>query len=126
LLESSGESTAQLSRNLSKATEKVEICRKAMADAQSEVDRTAAQAEVIEEQLVAAQDAAEEARMAFEELELKGEEFGGEDPEKDRAKLAKELHASQNAESKLTEESQLVENRLRETERKLISARNEM
>ena len=126
LLESSGESTAQLSRNLSKATEKVELCRKAMADAQSEVDRTAAQAEVIEEQLVTAQDAAEEARMAFEELELKGEEFGGENPEKDRAKLATELHTSQNAESKLSEESQLVENRLRETERKLISARNEM
>ena len=126
LLESSGESTAQLLRNLSKATENVEICRKAMADAQSEVDRTAAQAEVIEEQLVAAQDAAEEARMAFEELELKGEEFGSADPEKDRVKLAKELHASQNAESRLTEESQLVENRLRETERKLISARNEM
>ena len=126
LLESSGESTAQLSRNLSKATENVETCRKAMADAQSEVDRTAAQAEVIEEQLVTAQDAAEEARLAFEELELKGEEFGGGDPEKDRVKLAKELHASQNAESKLTEESQLVENRLRETERKLISARNEL
>ena len=94
LLESSGESTAQLSRNLSKATEKVELCRKAMADAQSEVDRTAAQAEVIEEQLATAQEAAEEARMAFEELELKGEEFGGVDPEKDRVKLATELHQS--------------------------------
>lgn len=126
LLQSSGESTAQLSRNLSKATEKVELCRKAMADAQSEVDRTAAQAEVIEQQLAKAQDAAEEARMAYEELELSGEEFGGEDPEKDRVKLAKELHASQNAEAKLSQESQIVENRLRETERKLISARTEL
>ena len=125
-LKSSGSASAELTRALAAATAAADQAQTALVAAQTEVNRVATQAEMLGEQLSEVQDAAEEARMAFEELELKGEEFGGVDPEKDRVKLATELHASQNAESKLAEESQLVENRLRETERKLISARNEM
>jgi chromosome segregation protein len=126
IMESSNDESAELSRNLSKALQHLEDARGKLSDSQSEVDRTAAQAEVISEQLSQVQEASEEARLALGELELKGEELSGKSAAKDRGELSKQLMAAQNAEQNLVEESQVIESKLRETERKLERTRSEM
>jgi len=126
IMESSNDESAELSRNLSKALEQLEVARSKLSDVQSEVDRTAAQAEVISEQLSQVQESSEEARLALGELEIKGEELSGKSAEKDRGKLSKQLMDTQNAEQKLVDESQVIESKLRETERKLERTRAEM
>ena len=126
IMESSNDESAELSRNLSKAIAQLEGVRAKLSEAQSEVDRTAAQAEVISEQLSQVQEESEEARLALGELEIKGEELSGKTVEKDRSKLSKQLMDTQNAEQKLVEESQVIESKLRETERKLERTRAEM
>lgn len=126
IMESSNDESAELSRNLSKALQHLEDARGKLSDSQSEVDRTAAQAEVISEQLSQVQEASEEARLALGELELKGEELSGKSAAKDRGELSKQLMAAQNAEQNLVEESQVIESKLRETERKLERTRAEM
>tara|TARA_S200000501_G_scaffold122342_1_gene115219 strand:+ start:15795 stop:19688 length:3894 start_codon:yes stop_codon:yes gene_type:complete len=126
IMESSNDESAELSRNLSKAIKQLEDARNKLSEVQSEVDRTAAQAEIISEQLSQAQNESEEARLTLGELELKGQELSGNSPEKDRNKLSKQLIDAQNAEQKLVEESQIIETKLRETERKLERTRAEM
>ncbi len=126
IMESSNDESAELSRNLSKAIKQLEDARNKLSEVQSEVDRTAAQAEIISEQLSQAQNDSEEARLTLGELELKGQELSGNSPEKDRNKLSKQLIDAQNAEQKLVEESQIIETKLRETERKLERTRAEM
>tara|TARA_B100001564_G_scaffold155401_1_gene130496 strand:+ start:13 stop:3924 length:3912 start_codon:yes stop_codon:yes gene_type:complete len=126
IMESSNDESAELSRNLSKAITQLEDARTKLSESQSEVDRTAAQAEVISEQLSQVQESSEEARLALGELEIKGEELSGKSAEKDRSSLSKQLMDAQNAEQKLVEESQVIESKLRETERKLERTRAEM
>ena len=126
IMESSNDESAELSRNLSKAIKQLEDARNKLSETQSEVDRTAAQAEIISDQLSHAQNEAEESRLALGELEIRGQELSGNSPEKDRNKLSKQLIDAQNAEQKLVEESQIVETKLRETERKLERTRAEM
>ena len=125
-MESTGESNAVLARAVAKASEALEKARELVANAQSEVDKTAATADAISTQLAQAQDEAEEARLALGELELRGEELGGDDPDKDKKDLSKKLMAAQSSEAKLAEESRVIEAKLRDTERKLISTRSEM
>ena len=125
-LESSGSASAELTRALSQATEASEAAQIALDTAQGEVNRVATQAEMLGEQLSEVQEAAESARLALAESEHEGEELKANAPEQDRSKLAEQLHASQRAESRLVEESQAVETRLRETERKLSAAKAEM
>ena len=126
IMESSNDESAELSRNLSKALKQLDDAKNKLAEVQSEVDRTAAQAEIISEQLSQAQNESEESRLSLGELELRGQELSGNSPEMDRNKLSKQLIDAQNAEQKLVEESQIVETKLRETERKLERTRAEM
>ncbi|MFL2949900.1 MAG: chromosome segregation protein SMC [Candidatus Poseidoniaceae archaeon] len=125
-LASSGSENAALTRQLSKATEAVEEAQSSLMKAQEEVNRVATQAEMLGEQLSQAQEASESARLALAESEHEGEQLNATAPEQDRKKLAENLHAAGRAESKLLEESQAVETRLRETERKLSAAKAEM
>ena len=126
LLESSGTANAELSRALAQSITKVEDAIEELNTAQAEVNRVATQAEMLSEQLGTTQEAAESARLALGELELEGEEIGATSPDQDRKKLAEQLHAAQRSEAKLVEESEVVETRLRETERKLNIAKAEM
>ena len=126
LLESSGTANAELSRALSKAISEVETATEALQLAQNEVNRVATQAEMLDEQLSTAQEAAESARLALGESQLVGEELGADSPDQDRRKLGDQLLTAQRSEAKLAEESQAVETRLRETERKLNTAKNEL
>ena len=81
---------------------------------------------MLDEQLSTAQEAAESARLALGESQLVGEELGADSPDQDRRKLGDQLLTAQRSEAKLAEESQAVETRLRETERKLNTAKNEL
>ena len=81
---------------------------------------------MLDEQLSNAQEAAETARLALGESELEGEELGADSPENDRKALTQQLLTAQRSEQKLLEESQAVEGRLRETERKLNTAKSEL
>ena len=125
-LESSGSASAELTRALSLATDAAEAAQTALIDAQAEVNRVATQAEMLGEQLSDAQETAESARLALAESEHEGEELNANSPDQDRSKLAEKLHIAQRSESKLLEESQAVETKLRETERKLSAAKAEM
>ena len=126
LLESSGTANAALSRALSKAISVTETATEALGLAQAEVNRVATQAEMLSEQLSTAQEAAESARLALGESQLVGEQLGADAPDQDRRKLGDQLLTMQRSEAKLVEESQAVETRLRETERKLNTAKNEL
>ena len=125
-LESSGTASAELTRALASATDAADRAQEGLVAAQAEVNRIATQAEMLEEQLSEAQEAAESARLALGESEHEGQELNANAPEQDRTKLAEQLHAAQRSESRLLEESQAVETKLRETERKLSAAKAEM
>ena len=125
-LETSGTASAELSRGLALATEAAEKAQEGLVAAQTEVNRVATQAEMLGEQLSDAQEAAESARLALAESEHEGQELKANAPDQDRSKLAEKLHQAQRAETRLVEETQAVETHLRETERKLSSAKAEM
>lgn len=125
-LESSGTASAELTRTLGLATDAADRAQEGLVAAQAEVNRIATQAEMLEEQLSEAQEAAESARLALGESEHEGQELNANAPEQDRTKLAEKLHTAQRSESRLLEESQAVETKLRETERKLSAAKAEM
>jgi chromosome segregation protein len=125
-LETSGTASAELTRGLALATDAAEKAQENLVAAQTEVNRVATQAEMLGEQLSEVQEAAESARLALAESEHEGQELKANAPDQDRSKLAERLLQAQRAESRLVEESQAVETRLRETERKLSSAKAEM
>ena len=126
IMESSGDESAKFSQQLSKSLKELEHSNEKLNVAQGEVNKTAAQAEVISEQLAKAQEESEENRLAMGELELQGEDFAGPNSGVDRNKLSKDLITAQRTEEKLVEESQLIENKLRESERKRERLRAEM
>ena len=126
IMESSGDESAKFSQQLSKLLKELEHSNEKLNVAQGEVNKTAAQAEVISEQLAKAQEESEENRLAMGELELQGEDFEGPNSGVDRNKLSKDLITAQRTEEKLVEESQLIENKLRESERKRERLRAEM
>ena len=125
-LESSGTASAELTRALALANDAADRAQEGLVAAQAEVNRIATQAEMLEEQLSEAQEAAESARLALGESEHEGQELNANAPEQDRTKLAEQLHTAQRSESRLLEESQAVETKLRDTERKLSAAKAEM
>lgn len=125
-LESSGAATASLSRALSKANEHLELCRDAVQSARLEADKVANQAEMIAEQLAAAEEEVEDSRLTHDDIELQTEELGTVDPENDRTALANELRNAQMAEKRLIDESSTVDKRLQDSERKLSAARTEL
>jgi len=125
LLEGSGKNHAELNRALSEAIETLEKAKQAVAAAQSDVDRTAAQAELVEANLGKAQEVAEESRLELEEKEAEFKEASA-GKKVDRSSLTQEILDAERAESRLLEESAAVEKKMTETERKLRSARAEL
>ena len=69
------------------------------------------------EQLSVAEESVEDAKLAYDDLQLQVEELGESDPDTDRTALAEELRKAQSAEKKLIENSTAVNNRLQEAER---------
>ena len=125
LLEGSGKNHAELNRALSEAIENLEKAKQAVAAAQSDVDRTAAQAELVEANLAKAQETAEESRLELEEKEAEFKELSG-GKKVDRSSLTKDILDAERAESRLLEEAGAVERKMTETERQLRSARAEL
>ncbi len=125
-LESAGEQNQALSEALTKAEEKVESDLANKAQAQSDVDRLAVEAELIGKQLADAQEEQERIRLSLGELDLQIEAMNDEAPEFDREALAKALVDAQRAESQLSEDRSRVEVKLREAERSLSLAKAEM
>ena len=116
IMESSGDESAKFSQQLTSLLSELEQATEKLNLAQSEVNKTAVQAELISEQLAKSQETAEENRLALGELELQGQELSGNNPSTDRNKLSKDLITAQRSEEKLVEQSQLVEVKLREAE----------
>ena len=125
LLEGSGKNHAELNRSLSEAIAGLEKAKEAVAAAQSDVDRTAAQAELVEANLAKAQEAAEESRLELEEKEAEFNALGG-GKKVDRSSLTKNILEAERSESRLLEEAGAVERKMTETERQLRSARAEL
>ncbi|MDP6224046.1 MAG: hypothetical protein QGF34_03175, partial [Candidatus Poseidoniaceae archaeon] len=125
LLEGSGKNHAELNRSLSEAIATLEKAKQAVAAAQSDVDRTAAQAELVEANLAKAQEAAEESRLELEEKEAEFKSLTG-GKKVDRSSLTKNILEAERSESRLLEEAGAVERKMTETERKLRSARAEL
>ena len=125
LLEGSGKNHAELNRSLSEAIAGLEKAKEAVAAAQSDVDRTAAQAELVEANLAKAQEAAEESRLELEEKEAEFNALAG-GKKVDRSSLTKNILEAERSESRLLEEAGAVERKMTETERQLRSARAEL
>ena len=126
IMESSGDESAKFSQQLTKLLAQLEEANANLTGAQNEVNKTAAQAEVLAEQLSKSQETAEEHRLSLGELELKGEGLTGNNTAVDRNKLSKDLITAQRTEERLVGESQLVEGKLREAERSRERLRAEM
>ena len=125
LLEGSGKNHAELNRALSDAITNLEKAKQTVSAAQSDVDRTAAQAELVEANLAKAQETAEESRLELEEKEAEFKELSG-GKKVDRSSLTKDVLDAERAESRLLEEAGAVERKMTETERQLRSARAEL
>lgn len=126
LLEGSGKTNAELNRALGDAITALEEAKKAVAAAQSEVDRTAAQVELIASNLGIAEDNFEESRLELEEKEAEFKAISGSGKKVDRSSLTQGIIDSENAESRLLQENAAIERRMTETERQLRSARAEL
>ncbi len=126
LLEGSGKTNAELNRALGDAIENLEEAKKAVAAAQSEVDRTAAQVEIIANSLGKEEEKFEESRLELEEKEAEFKAVSGTGKKVDRSSLTQGIIDSENAESRLLEENAAIERRMTETERQLRSARAEL
>ena len=125
LLEGSGKNHAELNRALSEAIEALDKAKQAVAAAQSDVDRTAAQAELVEANLSKAQETAEESRLELEEKEAEFNELSG-GKKIDRSSLTQNILDAERSESRLLEEAGAVERKMTETERQLRTARAEL
>ena len=84
------------------------------------------QADLVAEQLSAAEEEVDDARLAYDDLQLQVEDLGDSNPDNDRSALAEDLRKAQSAEKKLIEESTAVNTRLQDAERKLAAARTEL
>ena len=113
LLEGSGKNHAELNRSLSEAIAALEKAKQAVAAAQSDVDRTAAQAELVEANLAKAQEAAEESRLELEEKEAEFKSLTG-GKKVDRSSLTKNILEAERSESRLLEEAGAVERKMTE------------
>ena len=125
-LESAGEKNAGLSKALADAEALMKTSEGHRNQAQSDVDRLAVEADLLSDQLAAAQEQSEGIRLALGELNLRLDELNDSKPEFDRESLARSLHESQRAEAQLAEDRTRIEVKLREAERALSLAKAEM
>ena len=102
IMESSGDESAKFSQQLTSLLSELEQATEKLNLAQSEVNKTAVQAEVISEQLAKSQETAEENRLALGELgNSQGQALSSNNPSTDRNKLSKDLITAQRSEEKL-------------------------
>ena len=125
-LENSGAANVALSKKLSSANENLESCRNSVNQAKIDVEKVVNQADLVAEQLSAAEESVEDARLAYDDLQLQIEDLGDSNPDNDRTALASELRSAQSAEKKLIDESSTVNKHLQEAQRKLTAARTEL
>ena len=123
LLATSDKDVALLARHAKAAEEEVENARAALANAQTDVDRSATAGELLLDEQHRSEEALGAARMNLAECELQGEDLKNAAAGNDRESLGQELITVQRLESRLTEESEAVESRLRNVERDLARAR---
>ena len=125
-LATAGEKNEHLSEALASAEALVGQHEEQRAEAQSEVDKLAVEADLVGQQLADAQEESEEIRLALGELDIKLQELAEDAPEYDREALARQLAEAQRAEAQLSEDRTRIEVRLREAERALNLAKAEM
>ena len=125
-LATAGEQNQHLSEALSAAETLVVDHEAQRAEAQSDVDRVAVEADLVGQQLADAQQESEEIRLALGELDIRLQELAEDAPEYDREALARQLVEAQRAEAQLAEDRTRIEVRLREAERALNLAKAEM
>ena len=118
--------TIELTRAQGKANEKFQMMTQALNEAKLAHSLESQKVDIASEQLAEAEEMESELQLAVDELVLEGEELAEADPEIDRTAMAKELTTLQREETRLSEEATAVENRLRDTERKLVIARSEL
>ena len=121
-----GQQHQSLAKALEDTEAQVDLCQGTVQKAQSEVDKIATQVELLHEELAISKEELEKNQIALGEIELQEEDLKDEAPQFDREALSKRLIESQNAESKLVEEIALIESKLRDSERKLFTARQEL
>lgn len=124
LLATSTNDVALLARQAKAAEDEVENSRGALANAQSDVDRSATAGELLLDEQHRIEENLGAARMALAECELQGEDLKQAAAGNDRENLGHELITVQRLEARLTEESEAVESRLRNVERELARARD--
>ena len=125
-LATAGEKNEHLGEALASAEALVGEHEEQRAEAQSEVDKLAVEADLVGQQLADAQEESEEIRLALGELDIKLQELAEDAPEYDREALARQLAEAQRAEAQLSEDRTRIEVRLREAERALNLAKAEM
>jgi chromosome segregation protein len=125
-LEGSTSDVASLARTVQSCEDEIEHARAALANAQSDVDRSATAGELLLEERQKAEESLAGAKMQLAESDLQGEEVKAMAAGTDRESLVRDLTAAQRKESTLVEESNAVETRLRDVERQLARARAAM
>ena len=118
--------THELTRALGKAGEVVSTSNEGLAKAQLDRDRAAQHVEMTAQRLSGSEEQCAEFQLSVDDLKLEGEDLGECDPDVDRAKLGAKLTTLQNSEKKLTEESEILENKFREAGRQLVVKRTEL
>ena len=121
-----GQQHQSLAKALDDAESAVEVGLSDVQKAQSEVDKIATQVELLHEEMVNSKADLEQCQIALGEIEIQEDELKDEAPQFDREALSKRLVEAQNAEAKLVEEIAIIESKLRDSERKLFTARQEM
>ncbi|MGY8701991.1 MAG: chromosome segregation protein SMC [Candidatus Poseidoniales archaeon] len=118
--------TIELTRAQGKSIEKHQQMMEVVSEAKLAHQMEIQKVELADEQLSEAEENASDLKLAVDELLTEGEELAEGDADQDKTAMAGELTTLQREENKLSEEARAVENRLRDTERKLVVARTEL
>jgi chromosome segregation protein len=118
--------TIELTRAQGKSIEKHQQMMEVVSEAKLACQMEIQKVELVDEQLAEAEENSSDLKLAVDELLIEGEELAEGDAGQDRTAMAGELTTLQREENKLSEEARAVENRLRDTERKLVVARTEL
>ena len=118
--------THELTRALGKAGNTVTISQEKLASSQLDRDRAAQHYELTMQRISESQELVDQYTLAVDDLKLEGEDFGSANPEKDRLELGNELIKLQKSEKQLTQEAEILENKLREASRNLVVKRTEL
>jgi len=118
--------TIELTRAQGKSIEKHQQMMEVVSEAKLAHQMEFQKVKLSDEQLAEVEENSSDLKLAVDELLIEGEELSEGDADQDRTAMAGELTTLQREENKLAEEASAVENRLRDTERKLVVARTEL